>query len=394
MVKKSQTGVAGYLNTLHVDWFLLVIVLILISLGYVMMVSSSLHLGVKLTGNSWHYPIRQGIHIIVGIIFGLLVMTVPLRFWERYSTSLFLIGMGLLILVLIPGFGVKVNGSLRWLSVLGLRIQISEMMKLCAVIYIAGYVTRHQQRIQMAAFSLLRPLCLFSLACFLLLLEPDFGSAVVLITIALAVMYLSGAKLWQFAVLISVVVVLGITLILSSQYRMDRVTSFLDPWQDAQNTGFQLVQALIAFGHGEVFGVGLGSGIQKIFYLPEAHTDFLFSVLAEELGLVGVIGVIILFTLLVVRAFAIGAEAEKIGLRFAAFIAYGLGIWFAFQAFINMGVNMGILPTKGLTLPFMSYGGGSMVVMCVAVALLFRVYSEVAEKIASIPKAKREWINV
>jgi cell division protein FtsW len=206
-------------------------------------------------------------------------------------------------------------------------------------------------------------------------------------------MYLAGARLGQFVILIALVSVLARELIYSSPYRLARVTSFVNPWADAQDTGFQLVQALIAFGRGEVYGVGLGSGVQKIFYLPEAHTDFLFSVLAEELGLIGVLGIIFLFGGFILRAFYIGMKAEEVGLRFAAFIAYGLGIWFGFQAFINMGVNMGMLPTKGLTLPLMSYGGGSMIIMCAAVALLFRVYSEVTEQIKSVPKGKQEWIK-
>jgi len=223
----------------------------------------------------------------------------------------------------------------------------------------------------------------------LLLLEPDFGSAVVIIMIAMGIMFLAGARLSQFIVLLAVVGVLAMLLVYFSPYRLVRVTSFMDPWADPLKTGFQLVQALISFGRGEWLGVGLGSGIQKLFYLPEAHTDFLFSVIAEELGLLGVVTVIGLFSVLVWRTFAIALAAEQAGQRFSAFIAYGLGIWFGFQSFVNMGVNMGILPTKGLTLPLMSYGGGSMMIMCCAVALLFRVQSETAEINAGTPKRNR-----
>jgi cell division protein FtsW len=377
----------------HVDWLLFVIAFSLLGLGYVMVVSASLHLGAKLTGNSMYYPIRQLAHVTAGLIVGLMVAVTPLKIWEKHGPLLFLFGLFLLVIVLIPGIGVKVNGSSRWISLMGVRIQASEVMKLVSIIYIAGYVDRYQKNVQQAAFSLIKPLILFSIACALLLWEPDFGSSVVIITIVMGVMYLAGARLGQFIVLISLVGGLGWWLIYSAPYRLARVTSFLNPWADAQDTGFQLVQALIAFGRGEVFGVGLGSGVQKIFYLPEAHTDFLFSVLAEELGLLGVIAVILLFMLFILRAFSIGAKAESINLRFAAFVAYGLGIWFGFQAFINMGVNMGMLPTKGLTLPLMSYGGGSVIIMCAAVALLFRVQSEVTERIVSSPKGKPEWVS-
>jgi cell division protein FtsW len=358
-----------------------------------MMVSSSLHLGAKLSGNSMYYPLRQLIHIVAGLTAGFVVVSTPLKVWEKHGSILFLFGLFLLVLVLIPGIGIRVNGSSRWISLMGVRIQASEVMKLVSVIYIAGYVDRHKRKVQEAAFSLFKPLTLCACACALLLLEPDFGSSVVILTIVMGVMYLAGARLGQFVILISLVFILAKELIYSSPYRLARVTSFVNPWADAQDTGFQLVQALIAFGRGEVYGVGLGSGVQKIFYLPEAHTDFLFSVLAEELGLVGVLSVIFLFGGFIFRAFCIGMKAEKLGLRFAAFIAYGLGIWVGFQAFINMGVNMGMLPTKGLTLPLMSYGGGSMIIMCAAVALLFRVHNEVNEQMMSVPKGKQEWIK-
>jgi cell division protein FtsW len=257
------------------------------------------------------------------------------------------------------------------------------MVKFAAVVYMAGYITRHQQAIRDSAFGLIKPLILFSIASALLLLEPDFGSSVVILIIAMGMMFLAGARLSQFIILFALVTTMAGLLVYLEPYRMKRVTSFLDPWADMRDSGFQLVQALIAFGRGEIFGTGLGSGLQKLFYLPEAHTDFLFSVIAEELGFVGVVTVIGLFALLVWRAFEIAIAAEKADQQFAAYIAYGLAIWFGFQAFVNMGVNMGILPTKGLTLPLMSYGGGSMMVMCCAVGLLFRVHSEISEINAS-----------
>jgi cell division protein FtsW len=349
-------------------------------MGFIILASSSLHLGEKMVDDSLYYPARQLTHIILGLCVAVVVAFVPLRLWEQIGPWLFIAGLALLVFVLIPGIGIKVKGSTRWMSVGGLRVQVSEIVKFISVVYMAGYVTRHQEHVQQSTYGLVKPLLLFSIACALLLFEPDFGSAVVILMIAMGVMYLSGARLWQFLILIAIVAVLGMLLVYFSSYRWARVTGFIDPWADAQNTGFQLTQALISFGRGEIFGVGLGSGIQKLFYLPEAHTDFLFSVLAEELGLVGVLATIVLFSLLLWHAFALGAKAEQAGEDFAAYIAYGLGIWFGFQAFVNMGVNMGILPTKGLTLPLMSYGGGSMIVMCAAMALLFRVYNEIEDK--------------
>ena len=379
------------LGRFHFDPLLVIVSVSLLAIGYVMMASSSLHLGIKETGNSFYYPIRQSLHIALGLILGICVALTPIRVWEKSGQWLFIFGILLLIVVLVPGLGVKVNGSTRWLSIFGMRIQVSEVVKFFSVIYMAGYVTRHQESIRKSIFALFKPIILFSGACILLLMEPDFGSAVVIMIIAMGIMFLAGARLSPFIILLSSGSVLAALLVYFEPYRMKRVTSFLNPWADAKDTGYQLVHALISFGRGEWVGVGLGSGIQKLFYLPEAHTDFLFSVIAEELGLLGVLTVIGLFALLVWRTFEIAAAAEKADERFSAFIAYGLGIWFGFQSFVNMGVNMGILPTKGLTLPLMSYGGGSMMIMCCAVALIFRIQSEVTEINASMPKERSRW---
>jgi cell division protein FtsW len=379
------------LGRFHFDPLLVIVSASLLAIGYVMMASSSLHLGIKETGNSLHYPIRQSLHIALGLILGICVALTPIRVWEKSGQWLFIFGILLLIVVLVPGLGVKVNGSTRWLSIFGMRIQVSEVVKFFSVIYMAGYVTRHQESIRKSIFALFKPIILFSGACILLLMEPDFGSAVVIMIIAMGIMFLAGARLSPFIILLSSGSVLAALLVYFEPYRMKRVTSFLNPWADAKDTGYQLVHALISFGRGESVGVGLGSGIQKLFYLPEAHTDFLFSVIAEELGLLGVLTVIGLFALLVWRTFEIAAAAEKADERFSAFIAYGLGIWFGFQSFVNMGVNMGILPTKGLTLPLMSYGGGSMMIMCCAIALIFRIQSEVTEINASMPKERSRW---
>lgn len=387
----SRKAKVSRLGRFHFDALLLTACVSLLLIGYVMVASSSIHLGTKMLDNIWNYPLKQLIHIGLGLAFGAYIASVPMRHWEKYGPLLFIVGLVLLIVVMVPGIGVKVNGSTRWISLVGIRIQVSEVVKFFAVIYMAGYVTRHQQALRQCAFGMIKPLLLFSVASLLLLLEPDFGSAVVILMIAMGIMFLAGARLSQFVMLLLCVSVLAMLLVYYEPYRMMRVTSFINPWADPQGNGYQLVNALIAFGSGELLGVGLGSGIQKLSYLPEAHTDFLFSVIAEELGLLGVITVIGLFSLLVWRCFAVAKAAEEAGELFSAYIAYGLGIWFGFQAFVNMGVNMGMLPTKGLTLPLMSYGGGSMIIMCCAVGLLFRVHSETTEIKANeipVPRVK------
>ena len=371
---------------LHTDPLLVCVSFSLLLTGFVMVSSASLHLGAKMNDDVFYYPMRQFVHMMLGLAAATFVAYRPMHFWREYGGKAFLFSAALLLVVLVPGLGVKVNGSTRWLNIPGFRVQVSEIVKFFTVIFMAHYVTKQQKDVQESSTGLFKPLGLFFVVSFLLLLEPDFGSAVVILIIVMGVMFLAGARLLQFGALLSVVGLFAAMLVYFSPYRWQRVTSFMDPWADPLKTGFQLVQALISFGRGEWFGVGLGNGLQKLFYLPEAHTDFLFSVIGEELGLVGVTSIIALFSLFVWKAFAIGVAAEKIGERFSAFVAYGLGIWFGFQAFVNMGVNMGLLPTKGLTLPLMSYGGGSMMIMCCAVALLFRIHHEVTEYNANLPK--------
>ncbi len=389
---KDKKFAMSFIERIKTDPLLLFVFVGLLVIGYIIMASATLHLGAKVYDNALYYPLRQLVHISLGLMAGIIILKIKMTYWQKISPWLFIAGLGLLVVILIPGVGVKVNGSVRWLSLGGLRIQVSEIVKLTTVIYMAGYVTKYKESVRNSAHGLVKPLLLFAFSCFLLLKEPDFGSAVVILTIALGMMFISGARIWQFVILLFAVALLAGLLVYFSPYRMLRVISFLDPWADPLNSGFQLTQALIAFGRGEWLGVGLGSGLQKLFYLPEAHTDFLFSVLSEELGLLGVVTVIILYSMLVWRTFVIGLKAEKLNQDFLAFVAYGLGIWFGFQAFINMGVNMGMLPTKGLTLPLMSYGGGSMIVMCAAISLLFRVNSEISEIQANTPKRKPEWV--
>ncbi|MGX2029210.1 putative lipid II flippase FtsW [Methylocaldum gracile] len=378
----------------YLDTVLLVASLGLLLLGFVMVASASLHLGEKLAEDSFYFPRHQLVHIALGLCAGCAVASVKLESWQKSSLSLFLFGLILLVVVLMPGVGKVVNGSSRWINLFGIRVQVSEVFKLIAVIYTASYIHRHLHTVRDSVQGMIRPLALLSIGALLLLMEPDFGATAVVMATALGMLFLGGARLWQFGVLLGLMTFAGVGLIYSAEYRLKRVLSFTNPWEHPLDTGFQLTQALIAFGRGEWTGVGLGSSVQKLFYLPEAHTDFLFSIIGEELGLVGTTAVISLFMLIVWRALVIGQLADRAENRFGAFVAYGIGIWFGLQSFINMGVNMGMLPTKGLTLPLMSYGGGSMMVMCAALGLLFRVRSEALEAYAAAPRVRAKWAHV
>ena len=373
--KGSTTSTKHRVLPLGDPWLFSAAVILLL-LGLVMVSSASASIAERQFGHPFYYLIRQVMFVVVGIIAGLIVARTRLVYWEKAGGMLLLAGMVLLALVLLPGIGHEVNGSRRWISLGLFNLQASEFVKLFIVIYVAGYLVRHGAEVRTSVVGFIKPMLILALVAVLLLSEPDFGATVVMSVSVLGMLFLGGARLWPFIILLSLVVTAGAALILSSPYRLERVTGFINPWADPFNTGFQLTQALIAFGRGEWWGVGLGASVQKLFYLPEAHTDFLFAVLAEELGLLGSLVVIALFGLIVARAYMIGCVAEKGGNFFAAYLAYGLGLWIGLQALINIGVNMGMLPTKGLTLPLMSYGGSSIVVMCVAIALLLRIAHE------------------
>lgn len=345
----------------------------LLILGLVMVASASISLSDRQFGQPFYYTLRQAVFIACGLLAAWAVMRLRLVYWENGGLVLLFIGIVLLVAVLIPGVGHEVNGSRRWLPFGLFNLQASEPVKLFVIVYLAGYLVRHGEELRSSIKGFLRPLALLCVIAVLLLLEPDFGATAVIFATALGMIFLGGVRLGYFAGVLGVVAAAGAALVFTSPYRLQRLTTFLDPWADPFDSGFQLTQALIAIGRGEWWGVGLGGSIQKLFYLPEAHTDFLFAVLAEELGLLGVVAVLALFTVLVWRAFIIGHRAQLSGNRFGAYLAYGLGMWLGMQAFINMGVNMGALPTKGLTLPLMSYGGSSIIVMCMAVALVLRV---------------------
>ncbi|MCR4298440.1 MAG: putative lipid II flippase FtsW [Gallionella sp.] len=348
----------------------------LLMLGLVMVYSASIATaeGSKFTGyQPAYYLMRHGIFIAVGLAAGAFAFSVPVQTWQNYAPWLFMAGALLLILVLIPGVGREVNGSQRWLSLYIINLQPSELMKLCAVLYAASYTVRKSKDKDTFVKAFWPMFAVMLLVGFLLLSEPDMGAFVVILAIALCMLWLGGFNGKVFAALLLALPLAFAALIYFSPYRMQRVISFMDPWSDPFGKGYQLSHALIAFGRGEWFGVGLGGSVEKLFYLPEAHTDFLVAVIAEELGLIGIAAVIALFALLVVRAFQIGRHAAFLERNFSALAAQGIGVWLGVQAMINIGVNMGVLPTKGLTLPFLSFGGSGLVVNCIAAAILLRI---------------------
>lgn len=361
---------------LSLDKPLLIGSLSLILIGLIMVGSASISIANDQNDNPFYFLIRQGIYVGLGLFLGWQTLRIPVNFWEKSGPYLLMFGMLLLITVLIPGLGRNINGSSRWLGFGPLTIQPSEFVKLFAVVYLSGYVVRRNSEVRLSVWGFIKPLLVLGLIAFLLLLEPDFGTSVVILTTSMGILFLAGVQVWQFVVLLIPIIIGLLGLALTSPYRLQRILSFLNPFEDAFGKGYQLSQALIAFGRGEWFGVGLGGSVQKLHYLPEAHTDFLFSVLAEEFGLLGILFIIGLFSLLVWRIFVIAVRAELTNNYFAAYLCYGVGLWIGFQAFINIGVNMGILPTKGLTLPLMSYGGSSIMVTCIALALLLRVAGE------------------
>ena len=350
--------------------------LLLAAMGLVMVYSASIAIAEasRVTGyNAAWFLVRHGIYLALALMAAITVFLVPARFWQKAAPWLFIVGVGALALVLVPGLGREVNGARRWLDLPGFTVQPSEAMKLAVVLYAADYTARKHAVLKSFKRGLLPMLAVMLLVSWLLLREPDFGALVVIAVIAFSILFLGGMNGRHFAALVGMLTAGFALLVVFSPYRLQRIFGFMDPWSDPFGKGYQLSHALIAFGRGEWLGVGLGASVEKLHYLPEAHTDFLLAVIAEELGLAGVALVIALFAWLVARAFAIGRQACLHERHFAALAAQGIGIWFGFQALINMGVNMGLLPTKGLTLPLMSYGGSGLVANFVALAILLRI---------------------
>ena len=385
MTHQTHTQYPKILSEL--DQALIWSVLLLLSLGLVMVYSASIAIAEAKYGvdSAGHYLLRHGAYLTIGLLSGFIVFRIPMHLWQKYATHLFLLSILLLILVLIPGIGREVNGSQRWISLFVVNLQPSEFTKLFMIMYAADYVVRKTEHLNSFRKGFLPILFALSIVGFLLLLEPDFGAFVVVIALAMAILFLGGMSLKIFVGLISFLAIGLFVLIQSASYRMDRIVAFMDPWADPYGKGYQLSHALIAFGRGEWLGVGLGGSVEKLFYLPEAHTDFLLAVLAEELGFVGVATVIGLFIWLVLRTFVIGRRATKLECHFSALVAQGIGIWIGIQALINMGVNMGVLPTKGLTLPLMSFGGSSITANCIALAVLLRIDWENRQRLTGLP---------
>jgi len=361
---------------LRYDAQLIIAVLALLGIGLVMVASASISIATRELDDPLYYFWRQSVYVAISLGLMLAATRIPLQTWHTLSPVLLGAGALMLVLVFIPGVGREVNGSMRWVSFGPFNLQPSEPMKLAMVLYLAGYLVRRGELVRSTAGGFIRPMSMLAVIGVLLLFEPDYGTTVVLFTTALGMLFLGGVPFWSFVGWAAFVVVSMGMVVMAAPYRVERMLTFMNPWADPFGSGFQLTQALIAIGSGEWVGVGLGSSVQKLFYLPEAHTDFLFAVLAEELGMLGVLVVILIFTFIVLRAIAIGTRAERAGHEYGAHLAYGVGLLIGLQAFINIGVNMGLLPTKGLALPLMSYGGSSLVVNSFALGLVMRVDHE------------------
>lgn len=358
------------------DGWLLGSLVALIAIGLVMVASTSITMADRQFGEPLYYFWRQLTAVVLGFAGTMVLMNIPLRFWQRTSTSMLFLALGLLVLVLIPGLGREVNGSMRWLGFGPVSLQASEPAKLCMIIYLAGYLVRHGPEVRSAFSGFIKPIGVLTVVAALLLLEPDYGATVVLFVTCLGLLFLGGVSWARFLAWGLVAVAALAVLATLAPYRMERLMTFVDPWSDPFDSGFQLTQALIAFGRGEWFGVGLGGSVQKLFYLPEAHTDFIFAVLAEETGLLGALAVVAVFGFVIWRAFYIAQLAALEGQDFANYLASGIGLAIGVQAFMNIGVNLGVLPTKGLTLPLISYGSNSVLVTCIAFGLLLRIEHE------------------
>lgn len=372
------------------DRSLLLSTLAIVSIGLVMISSASISFAEHSYGDGFFYLKRHLMFLAMGLAVAIVFLSVPSRIWYRYGVPLLFLTLLMLLAVLIPGVGRKVNGSQRWIPLGPINLQVSELAKFVVILFMAGYLERHQRQLRVQWQGFIKPVAVLGVMMFLLLLEPDFGSAVVMSGTVLGMLFIAGVRLWQFSALL----ILGVSgmagIALMSPYRVQRLVTFLDPWADQYNTGYQLTQSLIAFGRGEWFGVGLGNSVQKLFYLPEAHTDFVFAIYAEEFGLLGVAVVVGLYMLLVSRVFHVAKKALRRQDWFAAYSCFGIAMMMAGQAFINIGVTSGLLPTKGLTLPFISYGGSSLLICSGMVALVLRISREMDDAPAVAKQVRRD----
>ena len=352
---------------------LLVMTMTLISIGLIAISSASVSLSEARFGDEWHHATRHLIYLGIGLTLGVAAYSIPVTVWRHTSPWLLLLALGLLVVVLVPGVGRIVNGSQRWIPLGPLTFQPSEFAKFAMVLWLAGYMVRHAEELRTAWRGLLKPIAVLVVFAGLLLMEPDFGATVILLGTAFGMMFMAGARLINVLGLVSAALAILVGMIVMAPYRMKRLMAYQDPWSDPFGSGFQLIQSLIAYGRGEWFGVGLGNSIQKLFYLPEAHTDFVFSIWAEETGLVGAVAVIALFAAFVGRIVFMGYRFLLVKCEFEAYVCFGFALIFSGQAFVNMGVSSGLLPTKGLTLPFISYGGNSLFISCMMVGVLLKL---------------------
>jgi cell division protein FtsW len=361
---------------LKLDPVLLTIVAALLFGGFVILASASISISDNAVGNPFFYVQRQLLAAAIGLAAAGVCLFIPMQVWQSLGLLMLFAGIALLVLVLVPGIGQEVNGSTRWVRFGVINLQVSEPARLCLLLYLGGYLVRRNKMLRERFMGFFWPMLVLTVASGLLLMQPDFGAAVVLVATALVMLFVAGARIRDFAIFLLLAVVAMAALAILSPYRLKRLTGFLDPWSDPFDSGFQLTQSLIAIGRGEWFGVGLGDSVQKLFYLPEAHTDFVFAVFAEEFGLFGSLLLIGLFLALLWRVFKLGMRAANAERFFEAYIAIGIGTWLGLQAFINVGVNMGMLPTKGLTLPLISYGRSSLIVTMICIGLLLRIHHE------------------
>jgi len=374
--RKNQAFQAGSMPVpVRPDNWVLLPALLLLSIGIVMVASASIAIAEGQGASTYHYLLRHLVFITIGVGLAFSLKVIPMAFFERISRPMLAMSVLLLLLVLVPGVGHTVNGSTRWIRLGFVNFQVVEAAKLMVIIYLAGYLARKAQLVQTRFFDTLKPLAFAGLLSVILLIQPDMGSAAVITAIVVGMVWLAGAA-WRHIFVLGLLTLPAFGFAAMEPYRLRRIVSFMDPWADPFASGFQLTQALIAIGRGELFGVGIGASIQKLFYLPEAHTDFIFAVLAEEFGLAGVIAVLLLFLLLVTRIMVVGIMAHRNNRPFAGFVAYGIGLWLGLQAVVSIGVNLGVLPTKGLTLPLISSGGSSMLMTIFALGIVLRIKYE------------------
>ena len=362
----------GRAGSLHGDTVLLTLGATLISIGVIAIASASIEYGDFHFGNPWHHTQRHAAYLMLAITLGALAYMTPAASVQRLSPWLLFLAVALLILVMIPGIGREVNGAQRWLPLGVITLQPSEFDKLAVLLYAAGYLVRQEEAVRHHWSGLAKLIAILSVVAALLLLEPDFGATVIIVGVVVGMTFLAGAKLVYVLAMLAAAAMALAFLVLSAPYRMKRLTAYQDPWADPFGSGFQLVQSLIAFGQGEWWGVGLGNSVQKLFYLPEAHTDFVFSIWSEETGLIGATAMIALFVMLIARVLNIGWRVAAQHRLFEAYVCFGAALMFAGQAFVNMGASSGLLPTKGLTLPFVSYGGNSLIVNCMLLGMVLR----------------------